>query len=77
MNNKPTHKLYGITPSKSDRRGFWTQLGVAFTNSDGSLNLKFNYLPTDPGTTLQLRPWERAEPEAPAEPAQVAPQAAE
>lgn len=38
-----------------DKRSFWTKVGVAFENEDGSWNLKLNFYPTNPATTLQLR----------------------
>jgi hypothetical protein len=34
---------------------YWTRIGVAFENRDGSWNLKFDFVPTSPGTTIQLR----------------------
>lgn len=36
-------------------RSYWTRIGTAFENSDGSWNLLFDYFPTKPGTTLQIR----------------------
>lgn len=40
------------------KRGFWTKIGVAFENRDGSWNLRFDYLPTRPDvTTIQMRPF--------------------
>ena len=43
---------------------FWTRIGVAFENRDGSWSLKFDFLPTSPGTTVQLREFRpREEPE--------------
>lgn len=36
--------------------GFWTRIGTAFQNQDGSWNLRFDYLPTAPGVTIQMRP---------------------
>ena len=38
-----------------DKKSFWTRIGTAFPNKDGSYNLRFDYLPTDPGTTIQFR----------------------
>mgnify|MGYP003407016171 CR=1 FL=1 len=37
------------------KRSFWTRIGTAFECRDGSYNLCFDYLPTDPHTTIQLR----------------------
>jgi hypothetical protein len=38
-----------------NEKNYWTRIGVAFENADGSWNLRFDYLPTDPATTIQLR----------------------
>lgn len=38
-----------------DAKSFWTRVGVAFENRDGSWNLRFDYFPTNPATTVQLR----------------------
>lgn len=39
----------------ADTKKFWTRIGVAFENRDGSWNLRFDYFPTNPATTVQLR----------------------
>ena len=47
---------------------FWTRIGVAFENRDGSWTLKFDFLPTSAATTVQLRELRpREEPEVTAE----------
>jgi hypothetical protein len=39
-----------------EKKSFWTRIGVAFQNKDGSWNLRFDYLPAHLGdTTIQLR----------------------
>jgi hypothetical protein len=38
-----------------DKRSFWTRVGVAFENTDGSCNIKLHFYPTNPATTLQMR----------------------
>ena len=38
-----------------DKKTWWTKIGVAFQNTDGSWNLRFDYLPTSGETTIQLR----------------------
>ncbi len=39
-----------------NEKNYWTRIGVAFENADGSWNLRFDYLPADlNGTTVQLR----------------------
>ena len=37
------------------QKGYWTRIGTAFENSDGSWNQLFDFFPTDPSTTIQLR----------------------
>ncbi len=45
------------------KKNYWTRIGVAFPNRDGSFNLRFDYLPADmAGTTIQLREPLAAEP---------------
>ena len=36
-----------------NEKNYWTRIGVAFENADGSWNLRFDYLPTDPATTIR------------------------
>jgi hypothetical protein len=43
----------------SDAKKFWTRIGTAFENRDGSFNLRFDYFPTNPATTVQLRDIEK------------------
>jgi hypothetical protein len=38
-----------------DAKKFWTRFGAAFENRDGSWNLRFDYFPTNPATTVHLR----------------------
>ncbi|HLK40935.1 MAG TPA: hypothetical protein VKU41_29495 [Polyangiaceae bacterium] len=39
-----------------EKKSFWTRIGVAFQNTDGSWNLRFEYLPAHLAeTTIQLR----------------------
>ena len=45
-----------------DKKTYWTKIGVAFQNKDGSYNLRFEYLPTDlANTTIQLRDFREKE----------------
>lgn len=43
MPANPQKYIYVITSNKG--RTFWTKIGVAFVNRDGSLNCKLNCLP--------------------------------
>jgi len=39
-----------------NKKNYWTRIGVAFENRDGSFNLRFDYIPADMAhTTIQLR----------------------
>ena len=46
--------------TKSGTRSFWTKIGVAFTNNDGSLNVRLNALPIN--GEMQLREPKEREP---------------
>jgi hypothetical protein len=51
------------------KKSFWTRIGVAFENRDGSWNLRFDYLPARPAeTTIQLRKFDPKEETPDAEP---------
>ena len=45
--------VYAIT-ERGDR-SYWTRVGVAYTNRDGSLNLRLDAFPVN--GTLQVRDW--------------------
>lgn len=48
-----------------EKRTYWTRIGVAFENRDGSWNLRFDFLPAQPDeTTIQLRDFEVKDREA-------------
>jgi hypothetical protein len=45
-----------------EKKTFWTRIGVAFENRDGSYNLRFDFIPTRMDTTtVQLRDFEARE----------------
>ena len=45
-----------------EKKTFWTRIGVAFENRDGSYNLRFDFIPTrTETTTIQLRDFEAKE----------------
>ena len=56
-----TQALFGVVQREGMEKGFWTRIGTAFQNQDGSWNLRFDYLPTDRGVTVQMRPVRAAE----------------
>jgi hypothetical protein len=51
MENKSMKIVY--TVSERDNKSYWTRIGVAFTNRDGSINMKLDAVPLV--GTLQLR----------------------
>ncbi len=51
--------VMGITnyeDRQGETRSWWTKIGSAFWNKDGSLNVKLDYIPTSPKQTIQIRP---------------------
>jgi hypothetical protein len=45
-----------------EKKTFWTRIGVAFENRDGSYNLRFDFVPTRmETTTIQLRDFDAKE----------------
>ncbi len=46
-------QLFGAV--RRGERSYWTRIGAAFINRDGSMNLRFDFFPTDSNTTVQLR----------------------
>jgi hypothetical protein len=57
MEQIPFKVAYVIT-ERNDQK-YWNRIGVAFTNKDGSINVKLDALPTS--GTLQLRDYEPRE----------------
>jgi hypothetical protein len=55
MANKPKRELFGAVRREGSEKDFWTRIGTAFENKDGSWNLLFDYFPTSPGATVQMR----------------------
>jgi hypothetical protein len=53
--NHPDGAVYGIVERPGHEKGFWSRIGVAFKNRDGSINLKLDFFPRDPTTGLQIR----------------------
>lgn len=67
--NKPDRKSYKVVYSIVDRgqnkKPHWMRIGIAFVNSDASLNVKLDGLPCN--GQLHIRdqseaPWERSQP---------------
>ena len=53
MNAAPTHAIWHIR-DREGKKAFWTEIGVGFTNRDGSVTLKLNLVPLD-GGMIQVR----------------------
>jgi hypothetical protein len=63
--NAKMMQLVGAVQRTADdeKKTWWTKIGVAFQNSDGSWNLRFDYLPARLAeTTIQLREMNPKEP---------------
>ena len=66
--NKPSHEVFGViertatqtSDGGTQKRSYWTRIGVGFQNSDGSVNLMMDYLPNNSNVRLQLRPAKRS-----------------
>jgi len=56
----PAFRIFQISPRGDNSRAYWREIGVAWENSDGSFNLRFEAVPTDWTNTLQLRAYEEA-----------------
>ncbi|HEV3189334.1 MAG TPA: hypothetical protein VGY54_02495 [Polyangiaceae bacterium] len=58
MNTSKKMQLVGVVQRTvgGEKKNYWTKIGVAFENKDGSWNLRFDYLPTGTSeTTIQMR----------------------
>lgn len=70
MSEQKMMQIVGAVDRKSgeDTKTWWTRIGVAFQNRDGSWVLKFDYLPARIAeTTIQLREMTPKEPAQPSE----------
>lgn len=69
--SKPTHRILQIESRGEEAKPYWREVGVAFENKDGSLNLVFSVVPMFDKHTVQLRKIEDkdASQDAPAAPA--------
>jgi hypothetical protein len=55
-NMKHIWAAVNYTDSDKEKKTFWTKIGVAFENKDGSSNLVFDLFPTSLATTtIQIR----------------------
>ena len=49
-NSKVVYWISSYTDSEGQEHSNWARIGVAFTNKDGSQNLKLNFTPIGDGT---------------------------
>jgi hypothetical protein len=50
---QPTHTAFHVRDAVSGK-GFWTRIGAAWSNRDGSLSLQLECVPLDGRVVLQL-----------------------
>lgn len=55
MATKPTHTIYTVREGKGDKKGFWVQIGSAWTNKDGSLSAELDALPVNGRVVIRER----------------------
>lgn len=66
MNGKKMKQLVAAIErgEGEEKKTFWTRIGVAFENRDGSYNLRFDFIPARvENTTIQLRDFDAKEKE--------------
>jgi len=51
----PTHTCFTVRDRGEDRKPYWVAIGSAWTNKDGSFNLRLDALPVDGKITVRLR----------------------
>jgi hypothetical protein len=66
MSDKKMMQILGASSRTADgeKKTWWTKIGVAFQNRDGSINLRFDYLPARDDITVQLREFDAKEQQA-------------
>lgn len=47
MSKTPTHTAYTVREGKQGAKGYWLEIGAAWTNKDGSLSLVLDATPTN------------------------------
>lgn len=56
--NKPSHRIFQVEDRGEGKKTYWREVGVAFTNKDGSQNLSFAVTPMFGKHTIQMRPYD-------------------
>ncbi len=62
--NRPALRIYQIEERGEGKENFWREVGVAWANKDGSLNLDFAVIPMIGVHTIQARPFTEKKKEA-------------
>lgn len=52
--HRPDYRVSAILP-RSTGKAYFADIGAAWTNRDGSINVKLELIPTDANVTLHLR----------------------
>jgi hypothetical protein len=55
MAGKPTHTAYTVREGKAGAKGFWVDIGSAWTNKDGSLSVTLDALPVNGRLVICVR----------------------
>jgi hypothetical protein len=54
--NRPSHRVYAVSKKGRDAKGFWTEIGAAWSHADGrGFNVSLNFLPLDPLAEIVIR----------------------
>jgi len=59
----PTHTCYSVRDRGENRKAFWMPIGSAWTNKDGSFNLRLDAFPIDGKIVVRPRKEGEREPE--------------
>ena len=53
----PDKEVFGLREYKSGNeiKTSWTRIGIGFSNKDGSINIKLDYIPTNSDIRIQVR----------------------
>lgn len=55
-NNRPTHRVYAVAKKAGNQKGFWTEIGAAWSHKDGKgFNVSLNFLPLDRDIEIVIR----------------------
>lgn len=60
----PTHTCFNVRSRGESRKGYWVAIGSAWTNKDGSFNIRLDALPLDGEIVVRPRKEGEAKPEA-------------